>query len=42
MTLLVGEYGVSYMVNVGVDILDFVALEVLGVNLLKRRWLGFG
>ena len=41
-TSLVGKDCVSYVVNVGVDVLDFASLEFLGVHLLKRRWLGFG
>ena len=42
LTCLVGEDGVSYVVNVGVDVLDFASPESLGMRLLKRRWLGFG
>ena len=39
---MVREDGVSYLVNIGVDVLDLASPELVGVHLVKGRRLGFG
>ncbi len=42
LTCLVGEHGFAYPVCFGVDVLNFLSVELGGVTRFQRGWFGFG